>query len=139
MTHDDPLFPGFKDDPATCLAAAAHWQALCDRVLSASSRSGWQFRGPTRFGDGSLECEGNPIFDLLNEEQAKAVRLIQDEVTADRPPSVRAYMDVRGEDDSIRELVVRCELTERTAARVAELIEEWTKPETTPDEMRSRL
>jgi hypothetical protein len=77
--------------------------------------------------DGTPIRDANPIFSAVSPVLGKGVRIIQFEPTTNRC-EIGYWMDAREgetEDETIRELVISCALSEQAVQRAANLLREW--------------
>ncbi len=123
------LFPDFLQDPKQYAEAEAFWQTLWSKIVATSSQAAeWRFPWlNTHFQNGSPCRDGNPIFSAVNEKRQRGIRVIQTEADSQESNlhSWGDYFGAKDDPESLRELVISCVLSERTACQASELLGKW--------------
>lgn len=126
MTH---LFPNFLADDSEYSQAEAFWARLWAEIPEADRRchgwrAGWFQRQPMK--------DGNPIFTAVSEAERRGIRVIQCEPTC-AEPEFDYWLDTFGgdadEQDTIRELVIACALSDETVRMASEVMSSWVRGE----------
>jgi hypothetical protein len=119
------LHRNFLNDRCEYAAAEAYWAALWGRIVAragqtAAWRTGWL---QTSYADGSPMNDGNPIFSVICKSRNLAVRIIQHEPESDEMEL--SYWEDVDMDGVVAQRVISCALSEESAQRAEELIDEW--------------
>ncbi|HEX8128205.1 MAG TPA: hypothetical protein VF527_03820 [Pyrinomonadaceae bacterium] len=132
------LFPNFLNDIQEYRKAQAFWKALCGQVLAKHHQSDvWRLGfHEVKLDDDSFLLDGNPIYALVNSQESKGVRIIQDDPKVHTKWEMAAWMSVSGDEHSepglIDELVFACNLTQNSAGTFEKLFETWIQPDSKP-------
>jgi hypothetical protein len=128
----DFLFPCFLSNAAEYGRAEAYWKDLWRRALEKCKKSG-EWRSPwltTRFADGTVCRDGNPIFSAVNETKKLGIRIIQH--APSNAVDLDSWTDEFGDSsqgERIRELVISCVPTQESATHVLKLLCGWVTQE----------
>jgi len=127
VTHH---FARFLEDPVEYHRALDHWTRLWERV-DAFRRNDDGWTSPwlcARLADGSLDMDGNPIFTAFSPSLRKGLRIIQEQPTSERI-EFQLWFDTFGgpltDSESIRELVILCELSDETSDLSLQAMRDW--------------
>jgi len=135
------LFPNFLNDTQEYKESQAFWEVICKRVLARHRQSdAWRLGfHEVKLDDGSFLRDGNPIYALVNPQELKGVRIIQDDPKVHTKWEMAAWVGVSGDEHSepgpIDELVFSCNLTQKSADTFEKLFEAWIQPECKPQDI----
>ncbi|HEX8459087.1 MAG TPA: hypothetical protein VF656_17470 [Pyrinomonadaceae bacterium] len=139
------LFPNFLNDIQEYREAQAFWRAVCEKVLAKHLQSDrWKIGfHEVRLDDGSLLRDGNPIYVLVNRQDSKSVRIIQDDPKLHTKWEMASWISVSGDEHSetgaINELVFACNLTQKSADTFEKLFEAWIQPDCKPKDIEQMI
>ena len=120
-------YANFSQDPEIFLQAKAFWVSLCDSIVENYKGAGsWDSWFEGIMADGSIDLSGNPIYSLVNRDLERGVRMIQIEPDKDEL-QLKAWIDVydKGAPGEITELVIYCQLTDKSEDLAKKLLHEW--------------
>jgi hypothetical protein len=128
----NPLFQNFLKDPGEYKKAEACWQKEWRRLIErAGEQHLWKTQWlNTTFSDGTKFFDGNPIFSALCSSRRLRIRVIQREQIGNAP-DLQFWIDTFGDEEqnTIRELVISCVLTQETLNEALELMHQWITDE----------
>ncbi len=126
---DSVLYPNFLHDQTEYLDAARLWTESLDRVFLKNEkhelwRTPWLI---TRFANGEMTFDGNPIYSAICDAESKAVRIVQEDSEGGEGFVVwvepTEWVTIRG--DTVYLLTIVCVLTSRTLAETVAVVDRW--------------
>ncbi len=138
------LFKNFLSNPYEYELAVKYWRELCDQILCVNRQQNqWKPWLNIHFADGTPFQDGNPIYNLISEGKCKGLCIIQEEPNTD-DVEISAWMDTfgdygNGEEDSIKELVIVCALSNESVKIASSLIKAWIAEDRTYPEMENLI
>jgi hypothetical protein len=118
--------------------AVRFWRALLGRLLEKhGQREAWAPWLHLTYADGTPARDGNPIYDLLNRQRRRALRIIQYD-PSEGQQELTAWL-TRTYEDEFDELVIGCVLTAEAARGAEEFLDHWIAPTSTVESMAQLL
>lgn len=128
VTH---LFSDFLNNLDEYQSAESFWKDLCSKELRLHSPvSDWQAWLTKQFSDGTAFSDGNPIFDIVSPSTQIGIRIIQHEPTSNEiriTAWTATFGGEPGDEETVSELVIDCELSSESAEIAKRLIREWVE------------
>lgn len=123
----DYIYPSFLSNPHDYGQAEGLWRDRWEGLLRWAGQHG-QWKTPwlnTDFANGMPCRDGNPIFSAIDSSRRLGVRVIQVEPSGE-PRELYFWIDTFGAgEETIKELVISCALTEETLYDALNLMRQW--------------
>jgi hypothetical protein len=129
--HTTLLHANFLSDPTEYSLSERYWQDLF-RAIAREEGVSDDWHDPwlnTTFADGTSFADGNPIFSASSPKRGLGVRIIQlDPANVGEDLGFNSWLDDFGNgDDTIRELVICCVLSDENALQASRYIRQWVR------------
>lgn len=124
----DYLYPSFLSNPYEYEQAEALWRDRWEELLRWAGQREERWKTPwlnTDLANGVPCRDGNPIFSAICPSRRLGLRVIQLEPSGE-PRELYFWIDMFGEgEETIKELVISCALTEETLYDALNLMSQW--------------
>lgn len=126
---DKVLFASFLTDQVVYREASNLWFEALNSVFRTNDKHEL-WKTPwlnTRFANGDLVCDGNPIYSAICDAESKAIRIVQKD--PDQSETFESWVEATDWvticDRGVYMLTIVCVLTSGTLARSIELFQRW--------------